>query len=117
VADALGSGLSIAEINELSGIDRWFLDQILQIVEKEEELKSWRRRGEPLASEEGARQLWESKRLGMSDVAIARILRREEDEIRAARKAAGIAPVYKKVDTCAAEFEAVTPYLYSTYQE
>jgi len=117
VADALGSGLSVDEVNRLTGIDPWFLDHILQLVEKEEELKAWRRRDGNLDGDAGRFLLWSAKRMGMADETIGKILRMSEDEVRAKRKSLGIQAVYKKVDTCAAEFEAITPYLYSTYEQ
>src|SRR5690606_20004884 len=74
------------------------------------------RRGGNLSSDEGLDVLREAKRHGISDSELARLVDRSEQEVRAARRAAGVRPVFKKVDTCAAEFEAVTPYLYSTYE-
>jgi carbamoyl-phosphate synthase large subunit len=116
VADALGSGLTVEDVNRLSGIDPWFLDQILQIVELEATVKEWNRMGGNLSSEEGLELLRSAKRFGISDAELGRLMDRSEQEVRAARRAGGLHPVYKKVDTCAAEFEAVTPYLYSTYE-
>ncbi|MCB9531413.1 MAG: carbamoyl-phosphate synthase large subunit [Myxococcales bacterium] len=117
VADALGSGLSVDDVNTLTGIDPWFLDQISQVIELEGYLKEWNRRGGNLDSDEGHALLRAAKRRGISDAEVARLLDRTQQEIRAARAAINLRPVFKKVDTCAAEFEAVTPYLYSTYED
>ncbi len=117
IADALGSGLSVEDVHGFTRVDRWFLDQILQVIEFEGELKAWNRAGGNLASGEGIELLRRAKRLGISDVEIGRWLDRTALEVRAARLAAGLRPVFKSVDTCAAEFEAMTPYLYSTYED
>ncbi len=116
VADALGSGLTVAEVHEFTGIDPWFLDQMSQVVELEEEIKGWNRMGGNLSSAEGLDYIARAKRYGISDDELGRLVDRSPIEVRTARLAANIRPVYKKVDTCAAEFEAVTPYLYSTYE-
>ena len=116
IADALGSGLSVDEVHRLSNVDPWFLDQILQIIETEDAFKTFRRRDGDLESPAGRELLWSAKRRGMSDGEIARLLGSSEDDIRAVRDRIGLKPVFKKVDTCAAEFEAITPYLYSTYE-
>jgi carbamoyl-phosphate synthase large subunit len=100
----------IDEIYELTGIDPWFLHQLRQIAEMQEELKQ-----ETLTSLSNA-QLRAAKRMGFADKRIGDLIRSNEDEVRARRKAAGIIPVYKRVDTCGAEFESHTPYLYSTYE-
>jgi carbamoyl-phosphate synthase large subunit len=108
VKHALQTGMTINDIYKMSGIDPWFLDQILQLVEFEREL---RQAGpEPV-------MLKQAKRFGYSDRQLAHIFGKTEDEMRAMRKDAGIVPVYKSVDTCAAEFEAYTPYYYSTYEK
>ena len=78
--------------------------------------RSWNRQGGHLSSDEGRAILAKAKRFGISDEEIGRLVDRSTSEVRQARVSAGIRPVYKKVDTCAAEFEAVTPYLYSTYE-
>ncbi len=107
IAAAFRHGMTIEEINRLTKIDPWFLHQILSLVEAEEELKSL-----PPTAE----NLREAKRLGFSDRYLAGLWNLSEEEIRSRRYAAGIVPVYKLVDTCAAEFEAYTPYYYSTYE-
>ncbi|MEH1823411.1 MAG: carbamoyl-phosphate synthase large subunit [Nostoc sp.] len=111
VRHALQQGMTIKEIYELTGIDRWFLDKLQQLLEVEKFLK--RTPLQQLTKE----QLYEVKRDGYSDRQIAYATKTTEDEVRAYRKSLGIIPVYKTVDTCAAEFEAFTPYYYSTYEE
>lgn len=107
---ALKGGMTVEELFELTKIDPWFLDQLQQIVETEEELRE-AASGDTLATE----LLAKAKRQGFSDKQLATIFERSEIEVRRDREAQGIKPVYKSVDTCAAEFEAFTPYFYSTY--
>ncbi|TWT78972.1 Carbamoyl-phosphate synthase large chain [Planctomycetes bacterium CA13] len=109
---AMKAGMSIDEIFELTRIDRWFLDQLIQIVEQENELLK-------LGSLANLthKQMWEAKRNGFSDRQLAKITSSTELKVRATRLEMGIKPVYKSVDTCAAEFEAYTPYYYSTYEQ
>jgi carbamoyl-phosphate synthase large subunit len=95
------------EIHRMTGIDPWFLDQIRQIVDMEARI------GPGLPDD----TLREAKRMGFSDARIAALAGLTEGVIRARRARAGIRPVYKRVDTCAAEFESYTPYLYSTYEQ
>jgi len=108
VKRALELGWEHAEIHRMTGIDPWFLDQMQQIVDMEKCIKP--------GMDDAA--LEESKRMGFSDARIAQLMGRgtRESEVRARRLAAGIRPVYKRVDTCAAEFVSHTPYLYSTYE-
>jgi carbamoyl-phosphate synthase large subunit len=108
VKRALELGWEHAEIYRMTGIDPWFLDQIQQIVDLERQIQ-------PAMDEDTLR---EAKRMGFSDARIAQLMGRglREVELRAMRIAAGIVPVYKRVDTCSAEFESYTPYLYSTYE-
>ena len=108
---ALKAGMSIDEIYAITFIDRWFLDHLSQIVEHEEEL---RKIGalEDLDRE----QMWRAKRDGFSDRQLAQIFASTELKVRERRLELGIRPVFKSVDTCAAEFEAYTPYYYSTYE-
>jgi carbamoyl-phosphate synthase large subunit len=110
VADAMRAGLSDAEINTLCHFDPWFLAQIRSIVEQEHTF--WALRG----GRPTAEHLLRAKRMGFSDRRLATLLGTDEAAVRGWRREAGIAPVYKSVDTCAAEFEAFTPYLYSTYE-
>jgi len=108
VRTAFRSGLSLEEIHEASRIDRWFLENIRQLIDFEEELKS-----RPLTAE----LLREAKTLGYSDRQIACAARMTPAEVESLRAENGIRPVYKLVDTCAAEFEAKTPYYYSTWED
>ncbi|MDJ0723660.1 MAG: carbamoyl-phosphate synthase large subunit [Prochloraceae cyanobacterium] len=107
---ALKLGMSVAEIHELTAIDPWFLDKMQELLETEKFLKRT-----PL-SQINAEQMRFVKQQGYSDRQIAFATKTSEDEVRAYRKGLGILPVYKLVDTCAAEFEAFTPYYYSTYE-
>jgi carbamoyl-phosphate synthase large subunit len=111
VRHAMQLGLNIEEIYELTGIDPWFLDKMQELLEWEKFLK--RTPLQQLTKE----QMYEVKRQGFSDRQIAYATKTSEDEVRAYRKQLGVIPVYKTVDTCAAEFEAFTPYYYSTYEE
>ncbi|MEW6259013.1 MAG: carbamoyl-phosphate synthase large subunit [Thermodesulfobacteriota bacterium] len=109
VHHALKQGMNLSEIYELTKIDPWFLNQMRQIVEMENELAAQKR---PLSED----RLWEAKRNGFSDIQIAHLTGTNAEDVRMHRKALGIQPAYKLVDTCAAEFEAATPYYYSTYE-
>ncbi len=106
LAQAFQDGMSVEEIFGLTKIDPWFLQNIAQIVQEAGALRE-----STLLN--GA--LRRTKRLGFSDRQLAYSLGKTEDNIRAARTAAGVIPTYRLVDTCAAEFEAYTPYYYSTY--
>jgi carbamoyl-phosphate synthase large subunit len=112
IDEALTRGWSIERIHELTGVDPWFLDQLLQLVERRKELRHCEH-----LSAVGDELLRAAKRDGFSDAHIAGILQTSEDHVRARRTAVGIRPVFKTVDTCAAEFEATTPYHYSTYED
>ena len=94
------------EIHRMTGIDPWFLDQIQQIADMKERI----------TPDLPAATLREAKRMGFSDARIAELIGSREEDVRARRKREGIVPVYKRVDTCAAEFVSHTPYLYSTYE-
>ncbi|AFZ58127.1 carbamoyl-phosphate synthase large subunit [Anabaena cylindrica FACHB-243] len=111
VRHAMQLGMSNDEIYELTAIDPWFLDKLQQLLEVEKFLK--RTPLKQLTKE----QMYAVKRDGYSDRQIAYATKTNEDEVRAYRKSLGVIPVYKTVDTCAAEFEALTPYYYSTYEE
>jgi len=111
VRHAMQLGLSTEDIYELTGIDPWFLDKMQQLLDTEKFLK--RTPLEKLTKE----QLYGVKRQGFSDRQIAFATKTTEDAVREYRKQLGVIPVYKTVDTCAAEFEAYTPYHYSTYEE
>ncbi|MEQ9238861.1 carbamoyl-phosphate synthase large subunit [Coleofasciculus sp. E2-BRE-01] len=108
---ALQLGMTVEEIYELTGIDPWFLDKFADLLETEKFLK--RTPLKSLTKED----LWYVKRQGYSDRQIAFATKKTEDEVRVYRKQLGVVAVYKVVDTCAAEFEALTPYYYSTYEE
>jgi carbamoyl-phosphate synthase large subunit len=107
---ALQLGLTVEEIYDLTGIDPWFLNQMAGLLKTEKFLK--RTSLEQL----NADHLWAIKRQGFSDRQIAYATQTSEDTVRQYRKGLGVIPVYKTVDTCAAEFEAFTPYYYSTYE-
>ena len=111
VGDAFRIGMSLAEVFEETAIDPWFLAQIEQLVQIEQSLGG---RGLASLSFEELRQL---KRKGFSDRRLAKLLATNQHEVRARRHALNLRPVYKRVDTCAAEFATQTAYLYSTYDE
>ena len=111
VADAFRYGMTLDEVHEFSAIDPWFLAQIEELVRLEQSLAG---RGlEDLDRDE----LHALKRRGFSDRRLAKLLGTDEHRVRARRHALGVRPVYKRVDTCAAEFATATAYLYSTYEE
>ena len=111
VRHAMQLGISNEEIYELTAIDPWFLDKLQELLEIEKFLK--RTPLKQLTKE----QMYAVKRNGFSDRQIAYCTKTKEDEVRTYRKYLEVIPVYKTVDTCAAEFEALTPYYYSTYEE
>ena len=111
VADAFRHGRRIDEVHRASGIDPWFLGQILDLVRTEE---STRRMGRSALRKDSLRIL---KRKGFGDSRIGRLIDIDELTVRQLRKEQGVTPVYKRVDTCAAEFASSTAYLYSTYEE
>ena len=110
VYHGLKLGMTPEEIHELTAIDMWFLDKFQEILDTEKIIKS-----KPL-SQISTAEMREVKQQGFSDYQIAFATKTTEDEVRAYRKSLGIIPVYKLVDTCAAEFESSTPYYYSTYE-
>jgi carbamoyl-phosphate synthase large subunit len=109
LADAFRAGMDIEEIYNLTYIDRWFLQNLKQILELENKLRETN-------GQTGLNLLKQAKEYGFSDIRIGELLGKPEDEIRGIRLEANLKSVYKMVDTCAAEFEAYTPYLYSTYE-
>jgi carbamoyl-phosphate synthase large subunit len=109
IAEAYRRGLGSAEIHDLSRVDPWFLEQIREIVDYEAVIQS--------AGAGDMDTLRRAKQMGFSDRRIAELTGATERDVRATRVRAGLTPVYKMVDTCAAEFVAYTPYLYSTYEE
>ncbi|HIF52310.1 MAG TPA: carbamoyl-phosphate synthase large subunit, partial [Thiotrichaceae bacterium] len=112
VAAALRRGISINQVYKLTGIDPWFLDNISTLIKFEKKLLGLNK-----ISNLDNDILLESKKLGFSDIHLAKMLNCSENDIYQRRKQAEIFPVFKRVDTCGAEFEAFTPYLYSTYEE
>ena len=106
IAEALRRGVSYDQIHEITKIDKWFIDKIAIIVEMENSLKN-----EPLTPE----LLKAAKRIEFPDTVISRLTGKSEDEIKQMRYDNNIVAAYKMVDTCAAEFEAATPYYYSVY--
>jgi carbamoyl-phosphate synthase large subunit len=111
VADAFGIGMPLEEIYQHTKIDRWFLSQIKEIVDTELVVEKGK------LEQYSADQIRSLKRMGFSDRRLAHLWRTTEGAVRARRHALGIHPVYKRVDTCAAEFATRTAYLYSTYEE
>lgn len=111
VADGFRAGLTVDEIFDLSFIDRWFLVQIEEIVKLEQEVKE---QGLKSLNEKRMRQL---KRKGFADRRLAKLLNIDELALRKHRHDLNVRPVYKRVDTCAAEFSTNTAYMYSTYEE
>jgi carbamoyl-phosphate synthase large subunit len=111
IKDALMQGVSVGTIAKATGIDRWFINEIRKIVDLEKEISKYKMATLPVEL------LKEAKFQGFSDEQISKIMQDGSDEeIYAKRKAAGIHRVYKMVDTCSAEFEAKTPYFYSTFE-
>ena len=127
IAQAIRNGMSISEIYELTWIDPWFLNNIKQIVEMEERIRDIKvSKGQSVKEKNSdtlilghsdTALLQEAKEYGFSDRRIAKLAGRTEDEIRNLRRETGLKAVYKMVDTCAAEFAAYTPYMYSTYEK
>ncbi|MWD26828.1 carbamoyl-phosphate synthase large subunit [Aquicoccus sp. SCR17] len=109
IAQAMRHGLSDDDIHGVTSFDPWFLSRIREIVEAEEEL---RRNGLPV-TEDGLRRV---KMMGFTDARLAKLTGRDEANVRRARINLGVTAVFKRIDTCAAEFEAQTPYMYSTYE-
>ena len=108
IAEALRRGIAtVDEIHAITKVDKWFIHKIKNITDVETTLKS-----EPLTP----KHMLAAKNVGLADVSIAEITGKSVDEIRTTRKSMGILPAYKMVDTCAAEFEAATPYYYSTFR-
>jgi carbamoyl-phosphate synthase large subunit len=109
VGQAFREGLTVDEIHNASKIDKWFLRQISEIIAEEARIK---KEGLPKDAAEWTR----IKAMGFSDVRLAKLTGGKELDVRAARHKLNVRPVYKRIDTCAAEFAAKTPYLYSTYE-
>jgi carbamoyl-phosphate synthase large subunit len=111
VADAFGIGMTLDEISLHTRIDRWFLSQIKEIVDTELAVEK------RTLADFSAEEFLGLKRMGFSDRRLAHLWKSTEGEVRARRHALGLRPVYKRVDTCAAEFATRTAYMYSTYEE
>lgn len=111
VEQALRDGIGVDELSERTGIDPWFLDQMLMITEERSHLE--------VSSSQGlSRGDWRrAKQLGFADEQLGYLWDESLEDVRAAREGAGIFPTFKKVDTCAAEFDADTPYFYSTWED
>ena len=109
IAEAMRADLTDDEIAQVTRFDPWFLSRIREIVDAEHDI---RHHGLP-ADAAGLRRI---KMMGFTDARLAHLTRQDESRIRRARRAAGVIPVFKRIDTCAAEFEAQTPYMYSTYE-
>ncbi|MEO6300951.1 MAG: carbamoyl-phosphate synthase large subunit [Paracoccaceae bacterium] len=109
IAQAMRHGLSDDEINAITSFDPWFLARIREIIDAEAQIRA---QGIPLTAD-GLRRL---KMMGFTDARLANLTGREESQVRRARRNLGVTAVFKRIDTCAAEFEAQTPYMYSTYE-
>ena len=110
LADALRLGMSIDDIFDITKIDKWFLNNIREIIDVEKRILK------KTISNIDSELILNAKEYGYSDIMISILLKTEEEKVRAFRMVNSIFPAYKMVDTCSAEFEAFTPYLYSTYQ-
>ena len=110
IAQAFRAGLSVADIHAACAYEPWFLRELADIVRAEGRVRAGGLPGD-------AGEMRALKAMGFSDVRLARLARTTEAAVRAARHAQGVRPVFKRVDTCAAEFEARTPYMYSTYEQ
>lgn len=111
VADAFRAGMSVEQVHALSFIDPWFLDQMEEIIAAEQQFAT-----DGLGSLDKTR-MRRLKRMGFSDARLAQLAGTDEAAVRVLRKALGVKPVYKRVDSCAAEFATSTAYLYSTYED
>ncbi|MEO1946602.1 MAG: carbamoyl-phosphate synthase large subunit, partial [Methylophilaceae bacterium] len=111
LGDAFRVGMTAEEIYEISKIDPWFLAQIEDLIKREKALK-----GKHIADLD-KNALYQLKRAGFSDLRLAKLLDTDQHSVRAYRQALNVRPVYKRVDTCAAEFATDTAYMYSTYEE
>jgi len=112
LGDAYRLGMTTEEIFELSAIDPWFLEKIREIIATESEIVG--AAGSPAQLDTGLLRRW--KQMGFADARIGKLIGASEAEVRSARKAKSVETVFNSVDTCGAEFQAFTPYLYSTYE-
>lgn len=118
VGDAFAAGWTLDEVHTITKIDKWFLVQIEEIVKIELELdKVYEEKGDAALAALDATTLRTLKQKGFSDRRLAKLLHSTDKAVREARKALGVRPVFKRVDTCAAEFATDTAYMYSTYDE
>jgi len=108
---ALSNGVSPGEVSQISGIDIWFLENLQQLIDTESRLSEQFKASQTIEAD----TLRHAKRLGFSDIHLALLSGRTEEEMRNLRRELGITPSFKIVDTCAAEFDSFTPYYYSTY--
>ena len=111
IGDAFRAGMSVEDVHAMSFVDPWFLDQIEELIATEKEVA-----GAGLASLD-AKRMRALKRMGFSDARLAQLTGTDETAVRILRRAFGVRPVYKRVDSCAAEFATSTAYMYSTYEE
>jgi carbamoyl-phosphate synthase large subunit len=109
IKQALQGGMTLDQIYELTTIDRWFLNNMKEMVDFEDKLKAYKNKKVP------TKVLREAKMMGFSDAQLAKLWRIREEDVYELRKQRNVMPNFKQVDTCAAEFEAYTPYYYSTY--
>jgi len=117
IKNAFLAGMTAGEIHELTSIDPWFLDNILQIVEFEREMQRDEHLNHNGVESMTRDRLFQAKQFGFSDRQLAACAATDEKTIRERRRRMGVRAVFKSVDTCAAEFEAFTPYYYSTYEK
>ena len=118
VGDAFAAGWTLDEVHHLTKIDKWFLVQIEEIVKIELDLdQHTATHGEAALEALSKQELLQLKKKGFSDRRLAKLLKTSEQAVRAHRRALGVRPVYKRVDTCAAEFATNTAYMYSTYED
>ncbi|MBZ4039188.1 carbamoyl-phosphate synthase large subunit [Novilysobacter selenitireducens] len=111
IGDAFRAGMSVEDVHAMSFVDPWFLDQIEELIAAENAVADG-----GLASLDAAR-MRELKRMGFSDARLAQLTGTDETAVRTLRRAFGVRPVYKRVDSCAAEFATTTAYMYSTYED
>ena len=108
-AQAIREGISLDKINQIAGFDKWFLEQLQSVILVEEDI---RKNGLP----KNAQEFLKLKNMGFSDKRLAKLISSNEKEVRQIRCDLGVNPSYKRVDSCAAEFDSVTSYMYSTYE-
>src|SRR5690606_18595935 len=111
IGDAFRAGMSVEDVHALSFVDPWFLDQIEEIIAAEAQIAGGGR------AALDARRMRALKRMGFSDARSEQLTGTDETAVRTLRHAFGVRPVYKRVDSCAAEFATTTAYMYSTYED